>query len=499
MDFGNMTKEYISLLIKREKNVVLGKYYANLWLLTIVLVATFISIAFSNASLSYLAVKMDDPFTNWVDVPNNFDNSDKFDKFKQTLEECDSLKEVYLFNNVQLDNFNTLKVYDKNKVNRDYLLHRCFENMNSDLMRAILDKKNIVNGATVGYDEITNKTYGAIITLDALIEKGYTEDSIPSYIYLAIYNTGADSLGVKLDDENHLAVPIPILAVVKRLPSNMDIITSKYLYDAIYSEAHCFSFTKNEDYLKTLCYFVPKEYADSFKNRVSNINYMGINGEIYIEDNPVVKNHIGSWKEGNIYNVYFGNYDTYDACNTLNSLILKECNNTPIRLFNYVSHNNYIPGGSYFSINFESLDSIRKFEQFAKRKFEIVLDMAQVDSKENFNAVSIMANILSVAMIVFSMVCIIMFIVNMLQSYFQKVKRNLGTFKAFGINSSELTNIYVLILLAIVCVAIIIALSATWFIQLILPVLGIMKDGEFNYLELWSVKTFSSYGAHSYG
>ena len=115
--------------------------------------------------------------------------------------------------------------------------------------------------------------------------------------------------------------------------------------------------------------------------------------------------------------------------------------------------------------------------------------MSQVSSKENFNAVSVMANILSWAMIVFSMVCIIMFIVNMLQSYFQKVKRNMGTFKAFGISSSELINVYVLILLVIVISAIIISLSVTWLIQLLLPVLGLLKDGQFNYLSLWNMKT----------
>ena len=118
--------------------------------------------------------------------------------------------------------------------------------------------------------------------------------------------------------------------------------------------------------------------------------------------------------------------------------------------------------------------------------------MSQVSSKENFNAVSVMANILSWAMIVFSMVCIIMFIVNMLQSYFQKVKRNMGTFKAFGISSAELINVYVLILLAIVVSAVLISLSVTWLIQLLLPVVGLLKDGQFNYLSLWNLKTVCS-------
>ena len=55
-----------------------------------------------------------------------------------------------------------------------------------------------------------------------------------------------------------------------------------------------------------------------------------------------------------------------------------------------------------------------------------------------------MAAILSAAMVIFSIVCIIMFLVNMLQSYFQKVKRNIGTFKAFGMNAAELIYVYVI-------------------------------------------------------
>ncbi len=496
MDFGNMTKEYISLLIKREKNVVLGKYYANLWLLTIVLVATFISIAFSNASLSYLAVKMDDPFTNWVDVPNNFENSDKLDLFKEELEGNDSLYDVFLYNNVQTDKYNLLNLFDKSKKNRQLLRCRFFGNMKSDLVKAILDEKNVINKAAIPYDNIIgNETYGAIVSIDALKKQGYSEDSIPAYVYAAIHNTGADTLGVELVDD-YAAVPIPLLAAVKRLPADIEIITSTYFYNGAWTD-HCFNFSQNEEYLHELFYFVSKGGEEKFKAVISGINYAGNTGEVYpVEKDSHIKKTVSSWNDGDIYKVYLGNTTLpLNKSNEFNKLILNECVKSNVdveRLYDYKPATEECTGGSYISINFASLDSIRKFEQFAKQRYSIVLDMAQVDSKENFNAVSIMANILSVAMIVFSMVCIIMFIVNMLQSYFQKVKRNLGTFKAFGINSSELTNIYVLILLAIVCVAIIIALSATWFIQLILPVLGIMKDGEFNYLELWSAKTFSS-------
>lgn len=97
--------------------------------------------------------------------------------------------------------------------------------------------------------------------------------------------------------------------------------------------------------------------------------------------------------------------------------------------------------------------------------------------------------ILSGAMVLFSIVCIIMFMVNMLQSYFQKVKRNIGTFKAFGMNGGELIIVYILLLIMIVFAAVVIALLLTWAIQGALSFCEIEKDG-FNYLSLWHSTTY---------
>ena len=121
-----------------------------------------------------------------------------------------------------------------------------------------------------------------------------------------------------------------------------------------------------------------------------------------------------------------------------------------------------------------------------------VLQKSYALAEENFNEVSIMANILSWTMIIFAIVCIILFIVNLLQSYFQRGKRNMGTFKAFGISNFELITIYVLILGAIILAAIIISLSVSWLIQEVLPLLGVYREGGFGYLSLWNMKTICS-------
>ena len=133
---------------------------------------------------------------------------------------------------------------------------------------------------------------------------------------------------------------------------------------------------------------------------------------------------------------------------------------------------------------------ITAFQEFAKSQYNIDIEMSQISAKENFNEVSIMANILSWTMIVFAIVCIILFIVNLLQSYFQKVKRNLGTFKAFGMGNYELILVYVLIMMATICTSIVVSLTLTCFIQELLSIIGIQKDGMYEYLSLWSSKTF---------
>jgi uncharacterized BrkB/YihY/UPF0761 family membrane protein len=103
-----------------------------------------------------------------------------------------------------------------------------------------------------------------------------------------------------------------------------------------------------------------------------------------------------------------------------------------------------------------------------------------------------MGNTLSWGIIVFAIVCIILFIVNLLQSYFQKVKRNLGTFKAFGISNRDLISVYVLIMAAIIISAIFMSVSVTWIVQGIMHICGVLKDGVHDYLSLWSYKTVSS-------
>lgn len=480
-------KQYLKLLMAREAKEVLGKRGTNLWLLTIVLVATFASIAFSEGSMIYLRDKMEDPFTNWVDIVID-GSKNKFTTFKEAIDDI-IIQQKYGFGDVHGDRE---EYYDMQ--GDKYFRCRHFANINSPLIRKILAEDNIVGNCVIDTTKLSNKSLGVIITSDALKKLGYSVDSIPSYVYYKAYNQSADTLGLHLLEDKFLLIPFPILAVVRRLPSNVDMMGTNYLSEQPMNDSqYPFDFNVHLDYITTLRYFVEGEVnnMDALLKQIKEAFPDSVSSRLKIIEENLPE--MMPWKEGAQIKLDYGaeapSYTTHQWL-AIDKRIQQLCKRWNIvRIYSYNTGENDNVPERYISLTFQNLDNIRAFEDFVKTEYQIQIDMSQIASKENFNAVTVMAAILSGAMVIFSLVCIIMFLVNMLQSYFQKVKRNIGTFKAFGMNAKELIQTYVLILVMIVCSAVILALIITWCIQGILPIVGIEKEG-FNYLSLWNTTTY---------
>lgn len=484
-------KEYLQLLAQRESRVVLGNKWTNLWLLVVVLIATFVSIAFSNGSMSFLEEKMNDPFTNWVNIPR--DSQSKIEKLRDALQNPD-MGEHYGYKSVHADR--SFYYFYLGREDRDgqrefrYLGCRFFEQMNSDLMDAILSEENVVGKASLPVERLDYKSLGVIVTLDNLLKLGYTEDNLPCYLDLMSNSGGADALGFKfVYEEKFVAAPMPILAVVHRLPQNVDIVASNYWCSQRHNQRSK-PFVFQEEYQRSLRYFVRNGVAD-FEEKVRALMPDSLNNPGFYTDDDLA--NMECWADGRFVAIYPDKMNRpislqqyADLAEKIDSIYSEF---EVKRVFKYHCSDSNLPEMDYLSVNFATLDSIRPFESFVKQNYDIQIEMSQVYSKENFNAVRVMATILSWAMIVFSIVCIILFIANMLQSYFQKVKRNLGTFKAFGLSTWELIETYVLILFAIVSVAVMGALAVTSIVQYSLHFAGVLKEDKFDYLSLWSSST----------
>lgn len=485
-------KPYLKLLVRRESREMMGQRFVNVWLLILMLVATFVSIAFSEGSMNYLEDKMSDPFTNWVNISRmNDDNTtsdEDFNEFRDSLYD-ERNKQRFDYNDVLISMYEYFNMWGRNG-GAYPISARFFQHLNSPLIHEVLKPGNIVEGCKVDTTLLDNETMGLIVSIGAIKRLGYDEKQLPAYINILKINEGADSLGFKLvaSGNKYLPVSLPVLAVVKRLPGNVQMLSGIFLYEQLRNGAgtHPFDFTAHPDkYLRQLAFYVDDSRCEEFRKYVLSVVPDSTKTEILNANDYY--HSMRSWKPGNIWQINFGDGATptkvyQDVANTIVRQFpdqLQVC-----RVFLLNTGEAETPNSMYLSVEFRSLEKIGAFEAFAK-EHKIQLEMEQVHSKQNFQEVARMARILSAAMLIFSIVCIIMFLVNMLQNYFQKVKRNIGTFKAFGMNGKELIRTYVLMLIVIVAIAIVAALLLTWTLQGLLPVAGLEKDG-FNYLDLWN-------------
>lgn len=496
MRFFNILKnDYIRLLIRRESRVVLGHRKSTLWLLTIVLTITFLAIAFSNASIGYLSYKMDDPFINWIDIKNE-NETNNFNECVEDLEREENRKKYHYLGS-EYAYYYSLMFYGSENINYRNLRCRFFENINSKLVAAILSEDNVVNNWCVAdISSIDHNSVGIIITEESMQKLGY--ETAPSYIDLQVAAADASQYGFEVYNHqgfSSVRVPIPVLAVVKNLPGNLDAVSTAYMLEQrMNNVTHPFSLYANPEYAEKLCYFLPSTIN---KNRFyRTIESIATEYSVDLEygDREFWPAEVKTFREGHYITIY-NLYDDigYQRWADIHKRIISEYGDEGLyRIYQYDFSDDRIPYKSYMSIHFKDLDKLRDFDIYLSNNYDVNIDMTQINTKENFNAVSAMGNILSSLIIVFAIVCIVLFIINLLKSYFQKIKRNLGTFKAFGISNHDLISVYVFIMTSIVIISIVISLSAVWLLQGLLHLCDILKDGQFDYLALWNMMTVCS-------
>lgn len=448
-------KDFRKVFINKEKKELFGFRFKNLYWLIVILLVTFLSLGFANGSLKYLKMKMDDPFIKWVNVDVPYTMLDKIHEIKNVLmqkEVSDSFGYKTVTGNYEFSfNFRITNTKDRAR----YEKGRSLEPGNP-LAKSILDEKNkIIGKSAFKEDEI-----GLIVTEKLLEKLGYK--NAPHFLML---NYKIDSVLYN--------VPLPIIAVVKNLPNKNEFATTTFLYKKYYhSLSNPFDLRKTE-YNTQLLYFIPnskkseKCKEDLIKFITEKYGEDAISGKFVVGDNS-------TYQKGERIHITL-NKKIVNQIDEINENILSNLskNYQIYRVYNYNLSNSNDKSRSYdqLSISFKTLDNIRQFQDFLMEKYKLKIDMSLIESKENYNFVTKLTKIILLFLILLSVISVILYVTNVLILHLEKIKKNIGTFKAFGLTNRTMKLIYARMITEFILIAIVIS----YVISFVLGKIGFIK------------------------
>jgi len=451
-----MHSDFLKLFLKREGLELLGRSYRSFWVLLAIMSVTFIAIGFSNGSLRYLESKMSDPFINWVNIELPRTDRDLANRLTSALDN-EKARSEYKFSTMNGYNKFDLFFKDVKKSGRYRSMGRTID-YNSPLLETIFDKKNLIAGRKFNDAE----DLGLIVTENFLKEFNYSLNTPYASMYFSSEN-------------NYIItyLPLPIIAVVKELPDMSAFATTPYFYNQRFLDAkgnNPFS----PKHTKNLIIFASDNVFD--KNKINDFLQKKIKDlpDCKFRDPSFsIKERKDSYIEGKEIRVsFFPDFDSIEQIkNVFDELFSNQKLNTDeiLQLFDYeTSIADSYADYDYMAINFNSLDKVRSFKNYLFNELEVEIDMAQIESKENFNFVTKLTRFISLILLAFCILSISMFLSNLLKSHLNKIRMNIGTFKAFGMGNRTLKLIY----LSIVGIFISFSLSFSIFIAFIFGELG---------------------------
>jgi lipoprotein-releasing system ATP-binding protein len=448
------------LFFKREGKALVGRKLTNFFILSTILVFTFLAIGFANGSLDYLNKQLNDAFVNWITV---------------VVPKAQERKAGFLVEELQADSNRTRYAYDQptpyvraavyvwdfgsNRFNA--VKGRSIDTGDSRLMHDfILNKDNMIMGGV--RDGFKENDIGVIVTQRFLAEWGYPEDA--NFIYCSYWVS--DSAAHKM---RQVQVPVQVRAIVKVLPEKRGLIYPANFYLAFLRESDpAFDTTAAKSKFFLFYQTTDEKQADQVKlglqSFLSTSNDYKAHGSSFSPDEiNDTMGHLAGFK----YQISFDTLVRESAVGSLYSQIRQALHGQVDtgKLFRWNDYEASVrtnsPDYDGISFYFHRLDSVRSFAQFLLSKADknstdvIEVDENTLKDKENFNFLSYVTRIISFLLIIFSALSVCLFIYNLLKSHLSKVKINIGTYKAIGLTDKESRIIYFRIVLYFMAAAVV--------------------------------------------
>ena len=452
-------KDAFLLFFRRENKQLQGRNLLCLWVTVGVFLVAILSAGFSVASMDYLQEKMSDPFVTCIDIPVSQSWSKGYEELEEFLAKpSNQLQLGYQ----SVEKVNLISDYFQVSPEKSLQLDGRTLYMNSPLKGPILSNNNVIQQRI---EPIKDSDFGLIICEEGLDKLDLKGDD-PAFLRQVVY----------IDDSIY-TFSVPILAIVKRLPNMCDFIaTYAYAQQDIAKEgAHHFDLSKDQ-YNKELRLVALDSQQEDIKKFIAKQEYV---------TSVATQPYFGAWS--NEYSMLIVKSDLdnrKDYFNELFKLIQKKYPEVE-RIIDFQYDPDVSTQAPQIVSCYFKQDSLEyKIEQFGtilKQETKYMIDMSKVENLKNIARVQQMGNTLSFCILLIVVVFISVFIYFLLNTHFQKIQRNLGTFKAFGVSESMIRKVYLLIISNLIVSAYAIAMAVSWVISKIVNTFMPITDDNGQY------------------
>lgn len=439
-----MTSGYNKIYFNREFNSLSGTRNRNIIILSIMLFLTLTALAYAIGGIEKLKEKMENPFSNWIELPIPHDKqTDAYDlmSFFEEKEHRDSFNISSLSPHIII--YRELLSLSSKKANTVKIrsIHE-----QSKLRQEILIPSNIFSNKYY----LDQKDYACGIIIKKACFDNLAIPVSPDYLYIPVIEEGATYRNVYY---------LPIIAIVQDLPDNADAIISNHLSKLFMDDWESSSFISIGSINKINMLF------DGDRSELERI----INDDFPLLDS---------------LNVSIQAYDVEEYLFGTNTLLVKVYLDQPIPFnqrnsltnemvasdLRFKSYTEYacdvgekleIKKPYYLAFNFSKLDKVAALKTFLKNRFDFEIPMGKIKDKENYYTVGLLTFIISILLFSFGLISIILFVQNLLRSHLEKIKKNIGTLKAFGVDNQTTQRMYLRIIIFFISICTLIALIAS--------------------------------------
>lgn len=459
------------LFVKKEFKAIAGRKKFNLGILSVILLFTLLAAGFSNGSLTYLESKMNDPFINLVEliVPTYYSNPDHAKKIVEILEEVNkkNIKTQFNVESVSpyyIDWFSAWA--GKNSAFEYKTIQIRTINTTNDkrfVSEFILADNNLVRGDKAGYKDSLD--FRLIVTEDFLKDINY--DISADYIRFRYKYSYFDSLAGKAINR-WFEFPIGILAVTKALPGKFKVLMPDRMYFGLFKEEKkgfgelapfgnrkflsFISYDTSDATRKKIKSFISDNLPDGYLNYKAGFRFGSAPADRYqIDFNEPVDSMLGT-------------YTFWDKMIKSPELPVEK-----MVQINDISNNDlidYSTGSiemSGLAAYFNKLDLVKEFDDTLKvitdyERFEdensvISADISKIKEKQSYLFISTVSIISSTILLLFSVLSVSLFLGFLISNHLNKIKMNLGTFSAIGLSTLSIRQIYFVIIIRFISVA----------------------------------------------